>query len=167
MGLVQLRFLSYYRVGLKLYFPMQCWWDYGLVPGKSHTVLQQFTRCHFLGDWWANTRMLTFGRALSGFTILNSCTNQAIMSKILGHYYLSFFHRCELGMSKVVDERERQNSICWVSTVCQLYDDCFIKVSQQPGEDRDISSILLVRQERRGPCCGAHKGWIQGVYEFI
>lgn len=35
------------------------------------------------------------------------------------------------------------------ATMCQLSASCLTKVTQQPGEDRDISSILLVRKERR------------------
>lgn len=42
--------------------------------------------------------------------------------------------------------------------VCQLYAGCLTNISQQSGEDRDISSTVLVRKERGSPCLGAHKG---------
>lgn len=47
-----------------------------------------------------------------GHTTLNSYRSQTIMvSKIPGDYHLSFPHRHELGVSKVMEEREGQSDI--------------------------------------------------------
>lgn len=92
------------------------------------------------------------------YIVLNSYKNQVIIvSKILGDYNLSFSHGCDRGVSKVMDDRERQSYIYWAPTTSQLSACCLTKVSQRPGDDRDISSIILVRKERRGSYFGAHR----------
>lgn len=88
----------------------------------TYTVLQQSTQHHFLGAQGVNTKDADLQEGLSAERIHNFefMPNQAIMPKILGDYFLSFFHRCDLRVSKVMDEREMQNSICCVPALCWL-----------------------------------------------